>query len=144
MAKALPKHKCYKSAEYAFIEEGYTCKVIAEMFDISEATLSKWRNVYKWDDRRNENLAAPHKIREILLKELRNVADGNKPKVDADALIKINKVVSALDNRTSLPVVISVFKVFDLWMADNEPKTALLFTEFHKKYLLHLAQTSSQ
>lgn len=143
MAKKLPKHKGYKSAEYAFIEEGYTCKAIADMFDISEATLVKWRKLFDWDNRRTENLAAPHKIREILLKELRDIADGNKPKIDADALIKIHKVVSALDSRTALPVVLSVFKQFDNYMADNDPQMALNFIEWHKKYLLHRAQTDS-
>jgi transposase len=141
--KALPKHKMYKSAEYAFIEEGYTCKAIADMFDITETTLSRWRKECSWDEKRTNNLAAPHKIREILLKELRSVAEGNNPKIDTDALAKIGKVVNSFGERTSIHIVMSVFKLFDNFMAENDPQMAIQFLEWHKKYLHYRAKIDS-
>ena len=127
-------------AERMFVEDGMTAKAIAEQLDVSEQTLSKWRKgkdgEKSWDDKRAEMLASPHKIREILLKELILVSEGKPSKVDADALAKINKVIESLSDKISAQVVFSVFKEFDNWMADQDPKTAVLFTEYHKQFIL--------
>lgn len=128
-------------AERMFVEDGMTAKAIAEQLDVSEQTLSKWRKGKEgeksWDDKRAEMLASPHKIKEILLKELIVVAGGGKSMVDADALAKINKVIESLSDKISVQIVFSVFKEFDNWMADQDPKTAVLFTEWHKQFLLY-------
>ena len=128
-------------AERMFVEDGMTAKAISEQLDVSEQTLSKWRKGKEgeksWDDKRAEMLASPHKIREILLKELILVSEGKVSKVDADALSKINKVIESLSDKISAQVVFSVFKEFDNWMADQDPKTAVIFTEWHKQFLLY-------
>jgi len=142
--KRYPKHKNYIDAESLFVEAGLTCIAISDILNVSETTLSKWRNKYEWDKSREELLASPGKIREILLRELRSIADGNKPTINADSLSKIQKVFLSFEKQaTSIPVTISVFKAFDNWMAEIEPETAVKFTEFHKKYLHHLAQSQS-
>ena len=127
-------------AERMFGEDGMTAKAIAEQLDVSEQTLSKWRKGKEgeksWDDKRAQMLASPHKIKEILFKELMLVAGGEKSAVDADALAKINKVIETLSDSTSVQIVFSVFKEFDNWMADQDPKTAVLFTEYHKQFIL--------
>ena len=128
-------------AEKMFVEDGMTAKAIAEQLDVSEQTLSKWRKGKEgeksWDDKRAEMLASPHKIKEILLKELMLVAGGEKSMVDADALAKINKVIETLSDKINTQIVFSVFKEFDNWMADQDPKTAILFTEYHKQFILY-------
>ncbi|WP_268848138.1 transposase [Flavobacterium aestivum] len=123
-------------AERMFVEDGMTAKAIAEQLDVSEQTLSKWRKDGRWEDKRAEMLASPHKIREILIKELKTVATGGVSLIDADALAKINKVIETLSSSTSTQIVFSVFKEFDNWMADQDPKTAVLFTEYHKQFIL--------
>lgn len=127
-------------AERMFVEDGMTAKAIAEQLDVSEQTLSKWRKGKEgeksWDDKRAQMLASPHKIKEVLFKELMLVAGGEKSAVDADALAKINKVIETLSDSTSVQIVFSVFKEFDNWMADQDPKTAVLFTEYHKQFIL--------
>ena len=127
-------------AERMFVEDGMTAKAIAEQLDVSEQTLSKWRKGKEgeksWDEKRAQMLASPHKIKEILFKELMLVAGGEKSAVDADALAKINKVIETLSDSTSVQIVFSVFKEFDNWMADQDPKTAVLFTEYHKQFIL--------
>lgn len=124
-------------AERMFVEDGMTAKAISETIGISENTLSKWRKQNRWDDRRAEMLAAPHKLREILMRELKTIAEGNTSKIDADALAKVSKVIESMSERINPQVVFSVFKEFDNWMADQDPKTALLFIEYHKQYLLY-------
>lgn len=141
MANLLTNQAKKVMAERMFVEDGMTCKAISEQLDVSEQTLSKWRKGKEgeksWDDKRAEMLASPHKIREILIRELMIVAGGEKSMVDADALAKINKVIETLSDRISTQIVFSVFKEFDNWMADQDPKTAILFTEYHKQFILY-------
>lgn len=137
MAKQLTNQAKKVMAERMFVEDGMTAKAIAEMIEISQQTLSKWRNDGQWEQKRSEMLAAPHKLREILMRELKTIAEGGDSIVDADALAKVNKVIESISDRISVQVVFSVFKEFDNWMADQDPKTAVLFTEFHKQFLLY-------
>ncbi len=128
-----------------FVESGYNCVAIAEILTISEITLSKWRNDQGWDRKREEVLASPYKIRELLMRELASIAEGNKAKINADSLSKIQRVFLSFEkSSTSIPVILSVFKGFDNWMADNDPQTAVLFTEWHKKYLHFIAKSQAE
>lgn len=136
MTKLLTNQAKKVMAERMFVEDGMTAKAIAEQLDVSQVTMSKWRNDGRWEDKRSEMLASPHKIREILIKELKTVAEGGISIIDADALSKINKVIEGLSSSTSVQIVFSVFKEFDNWMADQDPKTAVLFTEYHKQFIL--------
>ena len=140
MSKLLTNQAKKVMAERMFVEDGMTAKAIAEQLDVSEQTLSKWRKGKEgekaWDDKRAQMLASPHKIKEILIKELMLVAGGEKSSVDADALAKINKVIETLSDTISVQIVFSVFKEFDNWMADQDPKTAVLFTQYHKQFIL--------
>lgn len=130
-------------AERLFIEEGLNAKTIAEDLQVTQKTVGNWRNAGGWDDRRTSNLAAPHKIKELLLKELQKVAKGELSNVDADALAKINKVIGDVSDKVNVQVVISVFKEFDNWMADNDPEIAVLFLKWHKAFIVHKATMES-
>ena len=137
MTKPLTNQAKKIMAERMYVEDGMTAKAISEQLDVSETTLSKWKKDGRWDDKRAEMLASPHKIREILIRELKVVAEGCSSIIDADALSKINKVIEGLSSSTSVQIVFSVFKEFDNWMADQDPKTAVLFTEYHKQFILY-------
>jgi transposase len=139
----LSNKKKQELAERMFIEEGMSGKAIASELEVSEVTISAWRKKGNWDDRRSQVLSAPHKIKEILLRELNNVASGLKPSIDADALAKISRVVEAVSSKTSTQIVITVFKEFDNWMAEQDPEMAVKFTEFHKSFILYKAQLES-
>ena len=137
MAKQVSFQAKKVMAERMFVEDGMTAKAISEMLDVSQVTLSGWRNKGGWDDKRAQMLAAPHKLREILMKELKTIAEGGKSLIDADALAKVNKVIEAMSDSISVKIGVSVFKEFDNWMADQDPKTAVQFTEWHKQFLLY-------
>ncbi len=126
-------------AERMFIDQGMAGVAIADELEVSTVTVSRWRKEGDWDNRRTQTLSAPHKIKEILLSELNKVAQGEKSKVDADALAKISKVIDALSDKVSTQVVITVFKEFDNWMADQDPELAVKFLEFHKSFILYKA-----
>lgn len=143
----LSNKKKRELAERMFIEEGMTGKAIAEELEVSEVTVSNWRKgrtgEKDWDERRAEVLSAPHKIKEILLKQLKIVAEGEKATIDADALIKISKVIEAVSGKISTQVVFAVFKEFDNWMAAQDPLMAIKFLEFHKMFIHHKASLES-
>lgn len=141
--KQTPKHKLYNVAETLFIDQGMTCVAISEQLGLTAATLSKWRNQMDWDNRRTEVLSSPNKIRAILREELKWIADGNKPRVDTDALSKVSKTLQYFDGTVALSVVVSVFKEFDNWMSGVDPAMAVKFTEFHRMFVSHRAQQDS-
>jgi len=124
-----------ETAEKLFIEDGLMLKEISVIVGFSVQTLSKWKKDGNWENKRNEFLAAPHKIKEVLMEELKNIASGLESKIDADALAKVSKVIETLSSRTSVQVIFSVFKEFDNWMADQEPRLAIQFIEWHKRFL---------
>lgn len=138
-----PKHKLYSVAESLFVEQGLTCSAISVQLGITEASLSKWRKQMDWDAKRDRVISTPAKIRELLLQEMKSVSQGNKAKIDADALSKINKALSYLDGKVSLSVVISLFMEFDNWMAEVDPKKAVDFTEYHKLFIAYRAEQDS-
>lgn len=125
-------------AEGMFIEQGMTGEAIAEMLDVRAATVSGWRKADDWDRRRDENLAAPHKLREVLMAELKRISAGEKPTIDADALSKVAKVMDTINDKITPQIAMSILKQFDNWMADQDPKTAVSFLEWHKKFLQHI------
>ena len=138
-----PKHKLYSVAESLFVEQGLTCSAISVQLGITEVTLSKWRKQMDWDAKRDRMISTPIKIRELLLEEMKSVSEGNKAKIDADALSKINKALTYLDGKVSLSVVISVFMEFDNWMAEVDPQKAIDFTEYHKLFIAYRAEQDS-
>lgn len=138
-----PKHKLYSVAESLFVERGLNCTTISMQLGVTEATLSKWRKQMDWDSKRDRVISTPAKIRELLLEEMKSVSSGNKAKIDADALSKINKALTYLDGKVSLSVVISVFMEFDNWMAEVAPGQAVDFTRYHKLFIAYRAEQDS-
>jgi transposase len=143
----LSNKKKRELGERMFIEEGMSGKAIAEELEVSEVTISNWRKgrpeEKDWDERRAEVLSAPHKIKEILLRQLKIVAEGGKATIDADALVKISKVIESQSGKTSTQVVFTVFKEFDNWMAQQDPQMAVQFLEYHKMFIHYKAELES-
>lgn len=125
-------------AERMFMD-GMKGTAIASELDVSTVTISKWRKDDKWDDRKTELHASPHKIKELLLKELQKLSNGEVSKINADAIAKISKVIESVNDRVSVQIVLTVFKEFDNWMSEQDPELAIKFTEYHKHFLLHKA-----
>lgn len=141
--KKKPRHKLYDDAFSMFVEYGMNCSTISEMTGITEPTLSKWRNDMNWDRMREETLARPDKIREILLKELKSIAEGNKAKIDTDALSKISKTLQYFDGKLSLPIIVAAMMECDNFIVTIDPQMALTISEWHKKFIHERAKTES-
>ena len=138
-----PKHKLYTAAYNCFVEQGMTCAGIAELLGIREATLSEWRRGMKWDEKRKASLAAPGKIRELLLDEMQWIAEGNKARLDTDGLSKVAKSLQYFDGKVPLSVVISVLKEVDNFVAEINSQEVVKITEYHRMFIQHRAQVDS-
>jgi hypothetical protein len=138
MAKQLKRDALQRQGEMMFIELGQTAKAIAEALEVTEKTVGAWRQKGDWDVRRDELFASPHKLREILLKEMRWIADGNPPRMDTDALSKVNKVFEGFGNKVTPQIVMTVLRLLDDFMADTDPELANKNLEPHKKFILHM------
>ncbi|MEG1762876.1 MAG: helix-turn-helix domain-containing protein [Bacteroidales bacterium] len=135
-----PKHKLYGVAESLFVEQGFPCASISQQLNISVQTLSKWRKTMQWEQQRDALLTAPNHIRKLLVDEIKSVSQGNESKINSDALSKLSKSLQYFDGKVSLSVVIAVLKEFDNYMAEIDPKMAILFTEHHKTFINHRAK----
>ena len=138
-----PKHKLYTAAYNGFVEQGMTCAGIAELLGIREATLSEWRRGMKWDEKRKASLAAPGKIRELLLDEMQWIPERNKARLDTDGLSKVAKSLQYFDGKVPLSVVISVLKEVDNFVAEINPQEVVKITEYHRMFIQHRAQVDS-
>lgn len=131
-------------AEDLYIRAGLTAKEISNQIDISEVTLSKWKKEGDWEKRKLEVSLSPLRIKELLLAEAHKIANGDVSKIDSDKLSKIMASIDRLDNRVSVRVIMDVFREFDNYMAEINPKMAIEFTVYHKKFLQHRIQIEEQ
>lgn len=126
-------------AEDMYIRLGLTGREIADSLSVTEQTVSRWKKgrdgEKSWDDRKTESQLTPLKIKERLLKEAEKIAKGEESTIQADKLSKIMSAIDQLDKKINVRTVMDVFKEFDLWMSEQDPATAILFTKYHKLFL---------
>lgn len=134
-------------AEDMFINIGKTGREIAETLGVSEQSVSTWRKGREgersWDERKRDIQLTPVKLKELLLNEARKIVDNEKSTVNADQLSKIMSAIDKLDKSVNPRVVMTVFQMFDNYMAEIDPNMALTFTEYHKRFLQHLIALES-
>jgi len=137
--KKVDYEKLRSIAEDMFIRQGINAKEIADTLEVSEQTLVRWRKGREgeksWDDRRNEAQLTPVKVKELLMTDAYNVAQGNKPKIDADSMSKLMSAIDRLDKKVSSRVVADVFKEFDNWLSEVEPRLAIEMLNYHKRFI---------
>lgn len=130
-------------AEDLFIRGVMNAKAIAIHLSVSEQTLTKWKKgkpgEKSWEERKRELNLTPLKLKEKLLEEANKIANGETSFINADALSKIMSAVDKLDKKISLRVVIDVIKELDNYVSKHDPKKALEFTEWHKKFIANFA-----
>ena len=135
----LTNEKKRQLAERFYIHDGKSQKWIAEYIEVTEATISRWkagRNGERdWDTRRAEQISAPHKIKELTLKSMLEVAEGQPPSIDADALVKLASTVQKIDKQIGIQVIITVVMDLDKYIAQEAPHLALQYAKLHQQFI---------
>lgn len=133
------KDSVRKKAEAFYIENiGTTQTDVAELFKVAFSTVNNWCNKYQWDDQRLSYHASPTKIKQLLQKELLSIANGNPPKLPADAISKLMSALEKFDKSTDPNVVARVLIDLDIFTSEQiDPKTAFAQTAIHRKFLIH-------
>ena len=134
-------------AEDMFIRLGKTGREIADALDITEQTVSTWRKGREgersWDDRKRDLQLTPVKLKELLLNEAQKIVKNEGSTINADQLSKIMSAIDKLDRNVNPRVVMTVFQLFDNFMADTNPEMAVKFLEYHKMFLQHIIALES-
>lgn len=126
------------NAEIMFVNYQMTAKAIAETLDITEKTIGEWRKQGNWDAKRDEFFASPLKIRQLLLTEMKRLAEGEEASIDADSLSKIVKAFEATSDKISPPVVVAVIQMLDNWLAEYDPELAVKCLVPHRSFIQHI------
>lgn len=144
MAKRVNNEPMRAYAEKLFVEEGMTAKAIAAATDVTEQTIGRWRKGIQgdvsWDEKRQRHLSAPNNIKNVLMTELSDLAEGKESRIDVKAISAVTKAIELLSDKVSAQIVMAVLKEFDSWMAVQDPEAAISFLEWHKMFLLYKAQ----
>jgi plasmid maintenance system antidote protein VapI len=130
------KHK-KELAEKYFLQDNMTAKDIATRLEVNEGTVGEWRKKGDWDLRKTVLTTSPILLKELVLKQMEIVANGGKSTINADGLLKMQKVYEAFSETTNPQVVSSVFMEYDLWLAEHNPAFAAQSTSYHQQFLLH-------
>lgn len=107
---------------------GYTNKDISASVKATEKTIAAWAKKSKWDVIRAANQSTkPEVIANLYLNiaEIQEKAREEERPVsnaESDQIIKISNSIAKLENKTSLQTYIEVFKEFNLFISENNPK----------------------
>lgn len=125
-----------KSAEEFFIENlQITQKQVAEIFGITENTISRWAKEDEWVAKRNQYHASPVKIRQLLQEELLRVAGGEEPTLNADGIRKLQLSIAQVQKAASPIVVNQILKELDNFISEQDPELAQRMLKYHKAFL---------
>lgn len=140
---AKKKSKVCQQAEDWFIEHyDATAKDVAEIFELQEKTVGRWRELYNWDDQRREYHASPVKIKKLLQQELLSLAQGNEPQLKADAISKLNAALDQTNKKISPFVVKEILTELDSFVAEIDPVLASQMLPLHLRFLQHIIKVT--
>jgi uncharacterized protein YjcR len=134
----LKKDDAKRLAEDFFIDNfSVTQNEVAEMFEVTPKTLSKWAVEGEWVKKRNAYHSSPVKIKQLLQNELLSVSQGNIPTLNADGISKLQSAIDKIDKKADPIVVHEILKSLDNFVSEIDPAFAIKLTDFNKKFLMH-------
>jgi transposase len=126
-------------AEDYYINQFKTGKWIAEILDVTEATIVRWKHGRKgeqdWDTRRGQMISTPKKLRQLIQRQMLLVLEGNKPDVDADQIVKYASALDKIDAKVGVQTVVEVMMELDKFIMEEAPEKAIDFARIHKSFI---------
>ncbi len=132
------KDKTRIEAEAYYIDNpDATQQQIAELYSVTQKTVSKWANQFDWEQKRVDFHSSPIKIKQLLQKEVLLVASGKPSTINADSISKLMSALDRCDKKANPVIVARILKDVDNFVSEHDPHFAVKLTEFHKKFLQH-------
>jgi transposase len=117
-----------------FLETDKSQKEIADIVDITEKTLSVWKQSGAWDMIKQAQTITPKNIITNLYEKAYELSCAEK--IDADKLIKLANTIEKLQNRkVTISHIINVFKDFTSWAFSENAELAKQINLLQKKYV---------
>jgi uncharacterized protein YjcR len=138
------KNKELRLAEQLYVYDDMSQKEIAEYLNVSEKTISNWKEKGDWDKMKSARSLTRDSIIKGLYENallITNTAKEAKRPLNSkemDAIVKIASSIEKLDKKFNIPVVIGVFKEFNNWVVNIDPNMAIKLTEYQRKFIYHL------
>ena len=118
-----------------------TAKDLSEMTGVSEATLGVWKREDNWEKERTFYQSTPGAIERALLEELKSLADGNPPKLKADAISKVKSALALVQRDINPHITYSVLERLDKFIAEQHPELLDDRLNVHKEFLKNIIET---
>lgn len=132
------KDKIRHEAEAYYIDNPEATQTeVAELYKVTQKTISSWCIKYEWEQKRIDFHSSPIKLKQLLQREAMLVAQGKASTVNADALSKLISGIDKLSNKANPIVVARVLKELDNFISEIDPHFAAKLTDYHKKFLQH-------
>lgn len=139
--KAMTKKKLSNADKQAialdlFLDTDKTQKEIAEIVQVTEKTLTKWKTDGEWELLKSAETVTARKIIDNLYKRAYQLSQDEKSK--ADDIIKIANSIDKLANKkVTVSQIINVFKDFTIWAFNENSELAKQINLLQKKYVNH-------
>jgi len=130
-----------ETAQQMFCEFFWDAKTIADKLGIQENTIGVWRKKYEWDKIRESTINNPVKMRSLIAAQMMLIVQGEASVIDADALSKMFKVYEGISEKINPGISAAILKLYDEWLAKENPELALKNLDYNKKFLIHVINT---
>lgn len=119
-----------------FMDTDKTQKEIAEIVQVTEKTIGKWKTDGDWELLKNATSITARNIIDNLYKRAFELS-GN-PNSKPDDIIKIANSIEKLSNKKiTVSQIINVFKDFTSWAFGQDPELAKAINLLQKKFINH-------
>lgn len=133
-------------AKILFLRSNKSQKEIADLANVSEKTLSKWKTSENWERlkssiviTKDEQLRRVYQQINELTTQIEKRAEGERyaDSSEADTLAKLAATARSLESNLSVADIIDVFIGFTDWLREIDLEKARLVTELEDMYIKH-------
>ncbi|HUH35137.1 MAG TPA: hypothetical protein VL022_04825 [Moheibacter sp.] len=119
-----------------FMDTDKTQKEIAEIVQVTEKTIGKWKTDGDWELLKNATSITARNIIDNLYKRAFELSEN--PNSKPDDIIKIANSIEKLSNKKiTVSQIINVFKDFTSWAFGQDPELAKAINLLQKKFINH-------
>lgn len=126
-----------------YVNKLWNQKEISEFLAISENTITKWKKQDEgtgndWDKQREKTIGDPNKLKAAILAEMVSITNGEAPKLNADGLYKLFRIIEGLNDRINPGTVAAIMKQYDEFLLVENKELAVTNLPYNKKFLTHI------